>query len=180
MQTNPDRKEYDANFNTITQNCLEALDEFGRLFSHLENERSESVSKNTERFRHLILLYLDFQKKKGWKYMPVNYQKIITGQSEVMAKSLIQSICNIEFVSSYFIKQSQQNLALWNDMVYFWTQNMTGVYGIYFKFQLIGSDFLKPSDKQFLEAIQDAEQAYENYEHAQNTKKTARLIAPKG
>lgn len=172
MQLIDDNAQTDINYNNLTRNYLEALDEIGRLSSHLGDVGTALGSKNVEEFRKFLLLWFDIQRKIAWKYVPANYQKTMAEQSGLLSRNLIQSIRNLDFVYSYFTTQYQQNFKIWSDFLSIGMQNMAGTFDIYAKIQSDESGFLYEQDRQFVETIRNTDKAYENYEHSQNLKKT--------
>ena len=171
MQLTDDKTKLDINYNNLTQHYLEALDEVCLISSHLGNICTESNSKNIEEFRKFLLLWLDMQRKTAWKYIPGNYQKATAEQSGLLSKNFIQSIRNLDFVYSYSATQYQQSFGIWSDYVSIWAQNVADMYGIYVRLQSTGSEFIYGQYERFVKTINDTENAYENFDHTQNSNK---------
>ncbi|MDE1763281.1 MAG: hypothetical protein KGH88_03435 [Thaumarchaeota archaeon] len=166
MQLTDGKDQMDVNYNNLIQCYLEVLDEASNLSLHLGNIRTESTTKNIEELRRFLLLLLDIQRKTAWGYIPVSYKKIMTEQSDLLSKNIIQSIRNLDFAYSYLATQYQQNFRIWSDYVSILMQSMAGTLGVYVKSSASG--FLYEQDKQFLETIHDVEKEYENFDYTQN------------
>ncbi|MDE1765673.1 MAG: hypothetical protein KGI27_05255 [Thaumarchaeota archaeon] len=168
MQLTDGKDQMDVNYNNLIQCCLEVLDEVSNLSSHLGNIRTESTTKNIEELRRFLLLLLDIQRKTAWGYIPYSYKKIMSEQSGLLSKNLVQSIRNLDFAYSYFATQYLQNSRIWSDYASILMQNTVGAWGVYVNYQPSAYGFLYEQDKQFVEAICDIEKEYENFDHSQN------------